>query len=219
MGILLAKQNKLLEACINGKESLAVNALRNGPNPRIKLWNRKAKVDVLLPDTNNSLAHIAAINGCAAVMRRLVEANAPLELRNNALLTPLMEAARAGYADVCSVLIEGGVDVELQAPRGNMALHMAAKAGHRDVCKVLIREGGCDPNAKGQNGYTPLHLAAHGGHSSSVRTLLDLGAKGKKRNAYGESALDTASAPNASNVSTRKILKARANYSYVDKAG
>ena len=78
MGILLAKQNRLLDACCTGKVKDAETALCDGKQPKLRPWNRKAEVDVFLPDTGNSLVHIAAMRGSAAVVEVLAGASAPL---------------------------------------------------------------------------------------------------------------------------------------------
>ncbi len=55
--------------------------------------------------------------------------------------TPLHNAARNGYLEVCKLLIAEGANVDIQDGSGWTALHNAAERGYLEVCRVLVESG------------------------------------------------------------------------------
>jgi len=149
---------------------------------------------------------LAAVNGSAALLERLVRAgadvNAPLTPTGD---TPLMMAARTGKTDAIRVLLEAGAQVNAQESWGGTTpLLWAVSEGHSDAATLLI-DAGADVNARSHyvaaaNGrgfegrtpvggrteakpeefasgwLTPLMLAAREGHLELTRILLRSGA-------------------------------------------
>jgi ankyrin repeat protein len=74
-------------------------------------------------------------------------------------MTPLLFAARQGYADVAVALLDAGVDVN-QEKRGDhvSAMLTATINGHYDLATLLL-ERGADPNRYAENGVGPLYAA------------------------------------------------------------
>ena len=101
---------------------------------------------------NNSAATpmlLAAINGNAAILQRLIQAgadpNAPVSPTGD---TALMVAARTGQLDAVRVLLDHGANVNAKENwGGTTALMWAVAERHSDVAKLLI-ESGADANAK-----------------------------------------------------------------------
>jgi uncharacterized protein len=119
---------------------------------------------------------LAAINGNAAMIERLVKAGANPNLAQPEGETPLMTAARSGNPDAVKVLIKHGADVKpKESWRGQDALTWAAGEGHLAAAQVLLASG-ADVNARSIEGYTPLAFAARQGHVAMVTLLLDAGA-------------------------------------------
>lgn len=113
-----------------------------------------------------TLALAFALVGCAQVRRaeRSPETDA------------LLQASRAGHADVVRSLLAGGrADVNGRDDRGNTPLIEAARAGHDDVVQALLIAR-ADVGAKNDEGQTALSLAAGGGHEEVVRLLRQAGA-------------------------------------------
>ena len=108
---------------------------------------------------------LAAINGSAAMLDRLLKAGADV----NALLTPsgdtaLMLAARTGKTDAIRVLLEAGGNPNAKETwGGTTALMWAVSEGHTDAARTLIA-GGADVNARSN------YVAAANGRGFEGRT-------------------------------------------------
>jgi ankyrin repeat protein len=86
---------------------------------------------------------LAALNGSAAIMDRLIKAgadpNAPLTRYAD---TALMLAARSGRIDALTVLLDGGANVNaIETWGGTTALMWAVSAHHPEAVKLLTARG------------------------------------------------------------------------------
>ena len=74
-------------------------------------------------------------------------------------MTPLLFAARQGFADVATALLDAGVDVNQKKGGDRVsALLTATINGHFDLATMLL-ERGADPNLVAENGVGPLYAA------------------------------------------------------------
>ena len=92
---------------------------------------------------------IAALNGSAAMIEKLVKAgadpNAPMTKEGD---TALMMAARNGKTDAIRVLLDNGASVNTKETwGGTTALMWAVSEGHLDAARILL-ERGADVNAR-----------------------------------------------------------------------
>jgi uncharacterized protein len=132
---------------------------------------------------------LAATNGSASMIERLVKAGANVNAALPEGQTVLMTAARTGRPEALKALIAHGADVNAhEAWLGETALMWAAAEDHGDAVKVLLAAG-ADPNAQStptafkrkvggqtilpRGGFTALMYAARGGAVDSVRALAD----------------------------------------------
>lgn len=118
-----------------------------------------ADPNVRFPDDDMAL-HMAAQNGAAPVIRRLLEAGARIDtfgsfarlasvgLPSSGRMprfrgsTALMRAAAGGHEEAASVLIKAGASVGLAGPGdGDTALHQAAQNGHNRLGFLLLAAG------------------------------------------------------------------------------
>jgi ankyrin len=146
---------------------------------------------------------LAAINGSAAMIEKLIEAgadiNAPLSQYGD---TALMMAARTGKTDAIKVLLDRGAQVNAKENWGDTtALMWAVSESHPDAAKILIDRGanvnarskivsdttqdtvrprdpkpGEGPRKDYYGGFTPLMFAARQGDLASARLLVAAGA-------------------------------------------
>jgi ankyrin repeat protein len=67
--------------------------------------------------------HAASQNGHLDVVRLLIDAGVPVDIRNGAGKTPLALASSKGKLEVVHFLIEQGADLNAQDNQGWMSLH------------------------------------------------------------------------------------------------
>jgi ankyrin repeat protein len=103
----------------------------------------------------------------------------------------LLDAAKAGRADVLRVLLRQHVDVNVREADGTTALHWIVRSDDVDSAGLLIRAG-ASVDATNRYGVTPLALAAANGSAQMIRLLLNHGADANAANPEGETALMTA---------------------------
>ncbi len=145
--------------------------------------------------------HIAAWNGHAELCRMLLDAGAPVDIREPAVqwgalrvewdMTALGLASLYGRGDCVRVLLAYGADPSLTGPRGATALHDAAHADAPDCIGLLI-DSGTPVDARDGEGHTPLHLAVDEGHTDAVAARMSAGAAISAVDARGHTPLDLA---------------------------
>ena len=116
------------------------------------------------------------------ICRMLVEAGAPVQLRDNWGNTVLHLAASLGLEETVRLALDRGADIEALDGDGWTPLlhyHVARKydltPGHEAVLKLLV-DRGAQLSAQCPNGLTALHYAAVQGEYSTARLLIDRGA-------------------------------------------
>ncbi|KAL4971555.1 ankyrin repeat-containing domain protein [Aspergillus desertorum] len=93
--------------------------------------------------------------------------------------TALIKAASNGQARIVRALLQKGADLSLENWYGN-ALHCAAEDGHSNTIRQLVSSG-MSPNVRSRIGRHPLDCTLDRDSADAFETLLDLGAKIKKR--------------------------------------
>ena len=124
-----------------------------------------------------------------------IEAGAPLNQVNTDGETPLLVAAKRGFARIVRILLDAGAHIDTRkAPLFATALYWAVARGHTDIALLLI-ERGADVRVASKFVLfkpTALHLAAFNGHDAVVRELLKAGADKQARDSKGKTAADWA---------------------------
>lgn len=126
---------------------------------------------------------LAALNGSAAILERLIKAGADANTALNASGdTPLMMASRSGKADAVKLLLDRGAQINTKEKWGDTtALMWAVSERNRDVVKLLI-ERGADVNVRtkfvpsatgrGFEGATPVEPRANQAAEENASGLL-----------------------------------------------
>ena len=159
-----------------GRSALHYAAMNGHADVCRRLIKASVRVDLVDMDNLTPLVH-ATLKGSLECVRVLVDeaaspTNPPFE---NADLSPLSLASRAGHLDVVTFLIEAGAENKPNS-NGEYPIHLSAKEGHVDVCRFLIHRDGWDlPDIYHE--WTPLFHAARYGHAECLRLLLEAGAQ------------------------------------------
>jgi len=119
---------------------------------------------------------LAALNGSAGMIERLLEAGADVNRSSPEGETPLMTAARTGNRSAMNVLLDYGAAVDaIEEWRGQTALMWAVAQNQVEAVDVLLRAG-ADPNARSTGGFTPILFAAREGYLGALDSLVRAGA-------------------------------------------
>lgn len=134
--------------------------------PKIKEERESIEPEVFLQSVKS---------GDYAEVKRLIEAGADINAKNNDGFPALIMALLMEHTEVATLLIEAGADVNAEAKAGYTALPIVAGDGLIEVVKLLV-EKGADVNDRDNNGYTALFSAAKYGHTKIAQLLIDAGA-------------------------------------------
>lgn len=133
--------------------------------------------------------HVAVAAGVLASVKWAIAKSADV----NALvgkMRPIHWAAATGNVAIATVLLDAGAQVGSLSSNGTTPLLLACYGGQLPLARLLISKG-ATMKANPQGG-TPLRSAAAQGHLEVVRFLLTKGADRKKRDSYGQLAIDYA---------------------------
>ncbi|XP_069508766.1 ankyrin repeat and KH domain-containing protein 1 isoform X2 [Ambystoma mexicanum] len=153
-------------------------AAMNGHVPAVKLLlDMGSDINAQIETNRNTALTLACFQGRAEVVSLLLDRKANVEHRAKTGLTPLMEAASGGYAEVGRVLLDKGADVNAPPVPSSRdtALTIAADKGHYKFCELLINRG-AHIDVRNKKGNTPLWLAANGGHFDVVQLVVQAAA-------------------------------------------
>lgn len=144
-------------------------------------------------------------SGSPAALTQMLGHGVPVDYRDAAGNTLLMQTALYGNAEALKLLLERGANVNATNAAGATALMRAA--GNYAKIKLLVQHG-ADVNARSAIGNTPLLLAARAhGSAKGVELLLSAGAKINSTNIFGATALMAAAA--SGDLETVKLLVKR----------
>jgi ankyrin repeat protein len=175
----------LIAASAMGHTAIVRLLLDRGANPNAK--NKEEE----------SALTEAARNGRNDVVKLLLERGANVKAMNAKGSTPLLLAAYKGNTEIVRMLLEGGSDVTAKDFRGRTALSNASRFGHLDVVRILMSRV---PRKKDLTVGNDLFRAVLVGDVSSVKRVLDSGARLDARTPYKDTPLTLAAALGHTNI-------------------
>lgn len=101
---------------------------------------------------------MAALEGNAMMVSRLIEAGANLYTVNNDFNGVLFNACYADRPEVIRILVEGGADINDTNEEGTTALMYAASASRSECVRMLLALG-ADPTLHNEDGFRAVELA------------------------------------------------------------
>ena len=131
--------------------------------------------------------HLAAELGATGIVRALLDAGAPVDVREEFRgeeRTALSIAASAWHLDTVKLLLTRGANPRQRLSEGQPLLAEPARTGDCKVVSALLAYG-ARADAAGDDGTTPLLLSASGGHEACVTALLRAGARLDRANRTG----------------------------------
>jgi ankyrin repeat protein len=179
--------NALLLTCSNGFPACLELLLKAG-----------ARTDAR-NDKKETCFHLAADNGCSAILETLFEKCLDHDLVNSGDAegdTPLHIAVWKGKKSEARLLLENGAIVDKANSSGNSVLHAAIMEGETELGELLLDKYKADVRLKGWSGYTALHYAAESGRQDFIPLLLRAGADPNALDEELETPLHTAAAYN-----------------------
>lgn len=204
-------ENKLLIAVASGDAGEVSKILRQNVSPNTQI---SKKMDFADPsyDEGSTALHLAARQGCAEVIRTLIDAKANVNAVNAREKTPLMYAAYHNNAEAARVLINAGADPKLESYKHNAAFFavqamqmiqaFTAKPSARvqkmsENARIILREldaKGLDLKKKeawnGNTLLTALLSSAHGKFAFDLtETLIEYGVDPNEPNNDGKTPL------------------------------
>lgn len=174
-----------------GVTALMVASFR-GYDPVVDfLLNHHASATLVDHEQTGSLQY-ALLGKNSAIVRALIKAHAPLDIRNQYGLTPLMMAARFSTADIVQAVVGAGANIEIKDGSGWTAIFFAIPRGEPAILNVFL-------NAKAnvdlidEDGDSLLAIAAEYRQTEMAKILLATQRmKIDSVNKSGESSLFTA---------------------------
>lgn len=114
-----------------------------------------------------------------------------IDARGANQITPLMQAALKGDAEIARQLIAAGADLHLSNADGNNAVWLACVEQRLDMIDILSAAG-VDLNHQNDGGASALMFCASSGRFAAVRHLVERGANIAAETRDGFSAIDMA---------------------------
>lgn len=169
------------------------------------------------------------------LVKRLIAANADVNIKNNKGETPLMIAAIIGLNKVVDTLIQAGADVNAINNQNESILFKISYHNRYEIINKLIKAG-ADVNVKGYKNQTPLMLVARNNSSfgykntlSTIKHLLEANANVNSADDDGKTPIMNALEINLAQISVgledihikkvSSLLEAGADVNKVDKKG
>jgi ankyrin repeat protein len=162
-------------------------------DPLLGTWAISEAVLNYRDSSGRTVLHHACKEKRVAFARRLIAANAPLNVLGNGGETALTLAVGSEDIDLVSAMIAAGADVNLEGTQdlAMAPLFLAAQRANLGLVRILL-QARADPNERGLELHaTPLLAAAmHAGSIPILTALLEAGASLTSTNAKGEGVLE-----------------------------
>ena len=150
-------------------------------------------------ENDQTILHVACKKGDLSIVKKVLEAGADPNSRDQSTFTPLMLAVQYAddvkAADIIAILCEFECDLNMQIShfsRSVTALHLACELGKENCVETLVAKG-ADPNVQDNEGVTPLMstLQCHGSDTDMnlLSILLSLDWKPDIKDNIGRTAL------------------------------
>jgi ankyrin repeat protein len=111
-----------------------------------------------LTDVHGATALFYSAAGGQAVLKRLIQRGADVNVQDQSGRSPLIVAVLMNHLDAVGLLLAAGADINHRDRHGATALYYAAEAGLFKLAELLVK-GGADPQLADDRGNTPMQIA------------------------------------------------------------
>lgn len=157
-------QDILSDSPLSSLTSEDNRALESKPNPatgRAKRLNLLSKLDLTQPNVRDRAGRTQLFRYAERcdleTCRLLLDADADVNISDNAGWRPLHLACGQGATSIVKLFIERGADLQARGLNHQTALHDAALSGSIDIVRHLVLLG-ADINARNLEGFSPMDL-------------------------------------------------------------
>jgi ankyrin repeat protein len=151
------------------------SAIRRDDTAAVDRLIKSAGVNIKDNRGNTPLMYATAV-GSEAMMRRLIDAGAEVNARNEFDDTALLWCG--GNLNRIKLLVEHGADVKVQSKQGHTPIYVAsAEAGGLPAVQYLVSKGATLAIPPSPQGETPLGAAAIANDTDLVRYIVEKGGK------------------------------------------
>ena len=167
-----SSENSVRHSTIHRNTPLFV-AVQNGNTGLIKLLLESGTLLNKANEYGETPLYIAAQEGHTEVVKLLLELGAKVNYWNNEQTTPLFISVQKGHIEVVKLLLESGAIVEQANKYGMDPILYASYHLKNDLLEILVKYDAIYHNKVDP----PLYIAAKNGDISTVKLLLESGAK------------------------------------------
>ncbi|KAJ9063741.1 hypothetical protein DSO57_1037820 [Entomophthora muscae] len=148
---------------LTSEENRVLESKPNRPPNRVKRLNLQQKLDLSQPNVRDRAGRTQlfryAERSDLEKCRQLLDANADVNISDNAGWRPLHLACGQGATAIVKLFIERGADLHARGLNHQTALHDAALSGNLEIIQHLVQLG-ADINARNLEGSSPIDLCA-----------------------------------------------------------
>jgi ankyrin repeat protein len=123
-----------------------------------------------LRDVHGATALFYSATGGTAVLKRLIQRGADVNLPDRRGRSPLIVAVLMNHVEAVGLLLAAGADVNYRDHHGATALCYAAEAGLFELAELLVKRG-ADTELADDSGDTPMQIAWSKSFPKIVRLL------------------------------------------------
>jgi hypothetical protein len=168
-----------------------IHAAHTGNLDDLEMYLRRYEIAQVLGvtcavQTGRTLMHYAAKKGDLALLEKLLDHGANINIGDNLWATPLHVAAAEGQKEAVAYLVKRGATIDMADDTGWQPISAAAQNGHHDTVELLL-DLGARADAASADLRNPLHAAVR--HPATLKLLLDRGANPDAADVGGGTAL------------------------------
>ncbi|MBP9901478.1 MAG: ankyrin repeat domain-containing protein [Verrucomicrobia bacterium] len=184
---LLAADKSVVRATDHGGDTALHWAVRTDRLPLTSFWLEAGVAPTATNFAGQTALHLAAAQGLAGHVTRLIAARSPTDVSDTNGWTPLNAAIEARQPATIRLLLNTNQTGTTAARGIAISLHEAAASGNIVALAALVNATNIE--ARNELGCTPFHLAMQNGQLGAAALLLDRGADVNARDPEGNTAL------------------------------